>query len=235
MSHQGPLHTRHPDYKGSSYNVMIEWENGEISSEPLHVIAKDDPVSVAVYAKENDLLDTPGWKRHKAIAKRHKKYIRFINQAKLRSYRHSKKYMFGYEVPKNYADALRLDEENGNHKWAEAIDKEITGIDDYTTFEDLGHRDTVNPPRDHQRIKLMWTFAVKHDGRFKARLCARGDMTDDPIDSVYSGVVSIRGLRLVMFLSELNGLQCWAADVTQAYLTSYTTEKGYIILSLIHI
>ena len=118
---------------------------------------------------------------------------------------------------------------NGNHKWAEAIDREITGIDDYTTFEDLGHCDDTIPPRDHQRIRLMWTFAVKPDGRFKARLCARGDMTDEPIDSVYSGVVSIRGLRLVMFLSELNGLECWAADVTQAYLTSYTSEKVYII------
>ena len=71
-SHQGPLHTRHPDYKRGPYNVMIECENGEISSEPMHVIAKD-----------NLLLDIPDWKRFKAIAKRHKKYIRFINQAKL--------------------------------------------------------------------------------------------------------------------------------------------------------
>ena len=99
-SHQGPLNPKHPDYNGSSYNVMIEWENGEISAEPLNVIAKDDPVAVAVYAKDNDLLNTPGWKRFKAIAKRHKKYIRLINQAKLQSYRHSRKYMFGFEVPK---------------------------------------------------------------------------------------------------------------------------------------
>jgi hypothetical protein len=28
-SHQGPLTTKHPNYKGSMYNIMVEWENGE--------------------------------------------------------------------------------------------------------------------------------------------------------------------------------------------------------------
>jgi hypothetical protein len=34
-SHQGPLLPGHPDYNGSSYNVQVEWENGEITFEPL--------------------------------------------------------------------------------------------------------------------------------------------------------------------------------------------------------
>jgi hypothetical protein len=36
---------------------MIEWENGEITQEPLRVIAADDPISCAIYASENGLLD----------------------------------------------------------------------------------------------------------------------------------------------------------------------------------
>ena len=37
---------------------------------------KDDPVFCALYAKENDLLDTPGWKSLKQIATRKKfKYM----------------------------------------------------------------------------------------------------------------------------------------------------------------
>ena len=74
------------EYKGSQCNLLIEWEGGEITSEPLTVIATDDPVSCAIYARENDLLDTPGWKRFKHIAKREKKVTRMVNQAKLRSY-----------------------------------------------------------------------------------------------------------------------------------------------------
>jgi len=41
---------------------MIEWENGEITSEPLTLIAADNPVTCAIYAKENGLLDLDGWK-----------------------------------------------------------------------------------------------------------------------------------------------------------------------------
>jgi hypothetical protein len=51
-------YTGYPDYKCSTYNVMIEWENGEITSEPLKMIAKDGPVTCTVYAKDNGLLDT---------------------------------------------------------------------------------------------------------------------------------------------------------------------------------
>jgi hypothetical protein len=47
--------------------VIVEWENGEITAVPLDVLAKDDPVSCAIYAKENQLLEKPGWKRFKAL------------------------------------------------------------------------------------------------------------------------------------------------------------------------
>ena len=50
VGHQGPLSKTHKDYKGSTYNVTVLWENGETSNEPLSVIASDDPVSCAMYA-----------------------------------------------------------------------------------------------------------------------------------------------------------------------------------------
>jgi hypothetical protein len=51
------------DWKGSSYNVLVEWEKGETTYEPLQVIAADDPITCAEYAKENNILDTDGWKQ----------------------------------------------------------------------------------------------------------------------------------------------------------------------------
>ena len=68
-------------------------------------------------------------------------------------------------------------------------------------------------------------FDVKYDGRHKARLVAGGHLTDDPIESVYSSVVSLRSLRLVIFLAELNQLDLWGADVGNAYLEAFTKEK----------
>ena len=228
-SHEGPLSPEHPSYNGSSYNIMVEWENGEITSEPLGVIAADDPVSCAVYAKENNLLNTPGWKRFKSIAKRHKKYVRMVNQAKLRSYNTAPKYKYGYEVARSYRHGMVLDQRNGNTKWADAVATEFQQIDDYNTFDDKGHKDHSPSPPGYKRIRVHLVFDVKHDGRHKARLVADGHLTDIPLESVYSGVVSIRGFRLALFLAELNDLELWSTDIGNAYLEAHTSEKVYII------
>jgi hypothetical protein len=55
--------------------------------QPLHIVAADDPVTRAIYAKENNLLVLPGWTRFKNIARQQQKLICLTNQAKLRSYR----------------------------------------------------------------------------------------------------------------------------------------------------
>ena len=70
IGHQGPLLASDPDWKGSKYNVQVEWETGEITFEPLSIIAADDPVTCAAYAKENDLLALEGWRRFRSLAKK---------------------------------------------------------------------------------------------------------------------------------------------------------------------
>ena len=60
-AHQGLLTHRHPDFKGSRYNVRVEWEDESATYEPLTMIAADDPVSCAMYVKEAGLLELPGW------------------------------------------------------------------------------------------------------------------------------------------------------------------------------
>jgi len=72
---------------------------------------------------------------------------------------------------------------------------------------------------------LRFVYAVKHDGRHKARLVAGGHLTGIPIESVYSGVVSLRAIRIIIFASEHNGLKIWGADMSNAYLEAYTNEK----------
>ncbi len=54
---------RSPTYKGSKFNLQILWENGEITDEPLTIFGRDAPVECAIYAKENKLLNTSGWKK----------------------------------------------------------------------------------------------------------------------------------------------------------------------------
>ena len=67
------------------------------------------------------------------------------------------------------------------------------------------------------------------DGCHKARLVGGGHLTPDPTDSIYSGVVSTRSLRLSIFQAKLNNMKVWCADIGNAYLEATTKEKLYIV------
>ena len=55
--HQSPLISVDKSYKGSKYNILVEWETGESTYKPLDLIAKTDPVTCAIYAKHNGSQD----------------------------------------------------------------------------------------------------------------------------------------------------------------------------------
>ena len=42
-NHKGPYTSSDPEYNGSSYNLLIEWEPGEQTWEPLSNIIASDP------------------------------------------------------------------------------------------------------------------------------------------------------------------------------------------------
>jgi len=225
--HRGPINPNDSTYKGSSWNVQIEWENGETTWEPLSIIGRSDPVTCAIYAKDNNLLSLDGWKRFRKLARRQKKLLRLVNQAKLQSFRTRPVYKFGVQVPRNHQHAMELDEENGNTLWKEAEDREIGQIDEYEAFVDIGRG--KYPGKGYKRIVVHLVYDVKPSLKRKARLVANGNLTDTPIDSIYSSVVSLRGLKLTIFIAELNQLETWCTDVGNAYLEAYTAERVYII------
>ena len=85
IGHQGPLKPTDPNWNRCKYNVLVDWETGEKTYEPLSVLTADDPETCATYAKENDLLHIDGWKRFRNLAKRDKTLTRAVpeNQGKL--------------------------------------------------------------------------------------------------------------------------------------------------------
>ena len=218
VAHQGPLESIDPDQKGSKYNVMVEWESGEVTYEPLTLISKEDPINCAVYPKKHDLLDTTGWNHPKRHVKISKRLIRAVKQSWIRQVRASARYQHVFQVQKDYNDAIRLDKENSNTHSQDAMNLELTGKAQF-------HNGKAVIPDGFQKIRVHFVYAVKHDGRFKARLVADGHLTKEPVESIYSGVVSLRSLRMVDFLSQLNDLKIWGADVGIAYLEVYTDEK----------
>ena len=100
IGHQGPLLASDPEWKGSKYNVQVEWETGETTFEPLSIIAADYPVTCAAYAKDNDVLALEGWRRFRSLAKMDKVPARAIKQSKMRQVRRSQTFMCWVPHPK---------------------------------------------------------------------------------------------------------------------------------------
>ena len=80
-----------------------------------------------------------------------------------------------------------------------------------------------------RRSMFTFVFDVKHDGHHKSRIVADGHLTEVPLDSVYSGVVSLCRICLLVFLAKLNNLDIWATDIGNAYLEAEMQEMVYII------
>jgi hypothetical protein len=186
-SHQGPLSPTDPDYKGSRWNVLVAWETGEVTLEPLKNV-QHEKIMCAMYAQKHGLIDTPGWVQFSKLAKRSKKLLRMANQARLHSFRTAPIYMFGHQVPRNHDQAVEIDLQNGNTRWQDAEKEELSAVLGYGTFND--HGKGAPGPNGHKKITVHFVFACKHDGRYKARLVAGGHLTDTPL-TAYTPVLPL--------------------------------------------
>ena len=119
------------------------------------------------------------------------------------SKKNTKKYKFGIQVPRNVREALEPDKENGNYAWGEAMNIKKNQLFDYETFE-IKKKGSKAPP-GYQYIKYQFVFDVKYDLRRKARLVARGDMTNI-YEENYCGVVNMETLFLSIFVAIHNDL-----------------------------
>eukprot|EP00957_Ditylum_brightwellii_P038132 2883497-Ditylum_brightwellii.AAC.3 len=98
----------------------------ETSWELLVMLRKDDPMTIAAYAKKQKSLEQRGWKWAKHLAKQEKKLVRLMKITRA-SKRYEKKsfgatYEFGVEVPRtgDIRRARALDKENGDTMWFDA-------------------------------------------------------------------------------------------------------------------
>ena len=72
-----------------------------------------------------------------------------------------------------YKQAMRLPLKS---KWQEAT------RDEYKSLTEMGTWILVSPPKNRNVIKCKWVFMVKADGRYKARVIAKGFTQEHRID-----------------------------------------------------
>lgn len=133
----------------------------------------------------------------KGIAKQQQKLLCMINQVKLQSFRTAPCYKYGYEIPRDYEHAKKLDDHSGDTQWQDATALEMSQLHECNTFKDCGHR--RDPPNGYKKFRTHLVFDCKYDGHHKEQMVADGHLTDVPLDSVYSGIVSLCGIRILVF------------------------------------
>ena len=97
-----------------------------------------------------------------------------------------KTHKYGLEIPTSVADALRIDRENGNNLWGEAISKEMTNV--AVSFDILEVDQPI--PDGWSKSSGHIIFDIKMDFTRKSRWVKDGHLTEDPLYSTYAGVVS---------------------------------------------
>ena len=175
--------------------------------------------------KTHKLLSLGGWLWAKSYVGNGNsiKLLRNIHRANKKRLKSGTKYQFGVAVPCTTKQALLFDKQNGNNLWKEAIQEEMDKIMSFDTFKILEDGEPLE--EDYKKIPLHMCFAVKWDGRHKARLIAGGNHTSPGETNEFAGIISNEAVRIGLLLAALNDLDVMVGDVGNAYLHAFTTEK----------
>jgi hypothetical protein len=209
---------RQPRKTTKGWKLCVEWKDGSTSWERLADLKESNPVELADYAIAHGIDNEPAfaWWVPYTIRRRNR-IIAVVN-----SRYHKRTHKFGIEVPKTYEDCVRIDNENGNTLWQDAIRKEMSKVRIAFQLLDGGE----NPPPTFQEIRCHLVFDVKmEDFQRKARLVSGGHMTEAPASITYASVVSRESVRIALTLAALNDLEVKTADIENAYLTAPVGEK----------
>ena len=90
---------------------------------------------------------------------------------------------------------------------------------EHDTYKDIGK----GPPlKCCKKIRAHLVFDVNHDEINRESTFADGNLTYVSLSSLCSGVASLRGIILALFLAEFNGLESWVNDIVNSCLESFT-------------
>ncbi len=128
-------------------------------------------------------------------------------------------------IPRNYQDALRVDEE----RWKAAMDVE------YQMHMTKHTWDLVDRPEGVNVMDCKWVFGMKWDGdgnwlRDKARLVGKGYTQQYGLDynDTWAAVTRLESVRMSAAVAAKLDLVLWQVDFVSAYLNSETKEDIYM-------
>ena len=202
------------------WEILVKWKDGSTTWVKLKDMKNAFPVQLAEYAVAMKISQEPAFawwapyvlkKRNRIIAKTKSKYW-------LRTHK------FGIRIPKSVEEAIRLDKQNGNTLWWDAIMKEMKNV--RIAFEEHeGTEKDIPPGFQHIDCHLIFDVKMGENFRRKARMVAGGHTTTTPSSLTYSSVVSRDSVRICLTIAALNDLKILACDIQNAYLCAKCREK----------
>ena len=136
------------------WELLVEWRGGGSNWIKLKDMKEGYPIETAEYAVANRISDEPAFawwvpdcfnRRDRIISKVKSKYW-------LRTHK------FGFRIPKSVDEARRIDAENNNTLWWEAIQKEMKNV--RPAFE-VWEKTEAELPVGYQQIKCHMIFDIK--------------------------------------------------------------------------
>ncbi|MEM9369349.1 MAG: hypothetical protein AAGD07_25505, partial [Planctomycetota bacterium] len=106
------------------WQLLVEWTDGSQNWIPLKDLKESNPIEVAEYAVANKIDHEPAfaWWVSDTLRQRN----RIISKVESKKSKYwTRTHKFGIRLPKTVEEALETDEENGNHLWRDAINKEM--------------------------------------------------------------------------------------------------------------
>jgi hypothetical protein len=106
------------------WHTCVECKDGTTSWESLIDLKESNPVEVAEYSAAKRLLNSPAfvwWAPH--VLQKRTKII-----ADVTKWYHNRTQKFGIEFPKNWDDCVKLEIENNNTLWQDAVRKEMKNV-----------------------------------------------------------------------------------------------------------
>jgi hypothetical protein len=205
------------------WKLLVQWRDGSETWIPLKDMKESHPVETAEFAKARGIDDEVAFAYWVPYTLRKRDVI--ISKMQARCNKRKITHKYGIEVPTSIEHGCKLDEQNGDTCWRDALSKEMKNVG--IAFQVL--EEGENEPVGWSKVTGHLVFDVKMDFTRKARWVLDGHKTPDPIGSTYAGVVSRESVRIALTYAALNGLDVTAADIRNAYLQAPSSQKDYII------
>ena len=126
-------------------------------------------------------------------------------------------------MPTQYRDLIKLSSEE-QKPWRGAMEEEIKSLDERNVWN------LVNLPPGCTPVKGRWIYAVKSNGRKKARFVAKGFTQIYGIDfeETFSPVARFETIHLLLSIAVLEDWDIEALDVKTAFLFGELNEEIYM-------